>query len=204
MNQISTSRKSPIKLKSDINIKLPSISKTPIPITKKKSSTKSEIRVPQSSKNDFELELKSKHRILKSMVDVDKREFSVQDSSSLNFSFKRMSAGMKVLGKHKNNNILLKKVYQNMSPISEYSYRINDSDSVAKKKYLVSDHNSWASKHSMVQIRQESSFCEFLDGFFQCIDSKNTDHIPLNDLILPLLTYGVTTDSSFLERVNYI
>ena len=191
-----------MKLKSDTKFKLPSISKTPLPTSKKKSLTKSEIKVPQSSKNDFELELKSKHRILKSMVDVDKRNFSVQDSSSLNFSFKRMSAGMKVLGNYKNSQISLKKLYKNMSPISEHSYRINDSDSIAKKKYLVSDHNSWASKHSKAQILKESSFSEFLDKFFQCIDSNNTDNIPLNDLILPLLTYGVASDSNYLERVK--
>lgn len=197
----SKSKKVQIKHESNQDFKLPSLSKSPAPASKKNSSTKSEIRVPQSSKNDFEIELKSKHRILKSMVNVEKQNLSAQDSSSLNYSFKRMSAGMKLLGKHKNSKNILADIYENMTPANEYSYKINDTDKVAKKKYLVSDHNTWAVKHKMVQIRRESAFNEFLEEFFQCIDSSHTDQFPLNDIILPLMTYGVASDSATLERV---
>ena len=48
------------------------------------------------------------------MIHVDKDDFSNVDSSSLSYSFKRMSAGMKVLGNYGNQAALLDKVFENL------------------------------------------------------------------------------------------
>jgi hypothetical protein len=136
------------------------------------------------------------------MVDVDKSQHSITDVSSLNFSFKRMSAGMKLLGHYKNEEKLIQKVFNNLHNGNDFSFKINDSDRQAKAKYMKSLHNVWAGKRKQKQVKQETSFSEFLQGFFDCIASAEL--LKLHDMIIPLMTYGVATDSVYVERVFFI
>jgi hypothetical protein len=180
-------------------IKLPQLSKTPGPGLK--FSPGSNPKVLLTEKSDFELDLKSKHRILKSMVDVDKANSSIQDTSALNYSFKRMSAGMRVLGNYKHEDKLIKKIFDNFHSSNDYSFKVPESDRKANSKYMISKHNEWAGRRNQRQIRQESSFVEFLQNFFDCI-SKNSELLKLHDLIIPLITYGVASESVYIERVR--
>ena len=176
--------------------KLPLLSKTPGP-----RSPKNDPKIIKTEKNDFELELTTKHRILKSMIHVDKDDFSNVDSSSLSYSFKRMSAGMKVLGNYGNQAALLDKVFENLHNSKSFNYRINESQSKATKKCLASQNKSWAKKHGQVVKKTEAPFSEFLESFFDSLDEDGDESITAPSIIMPLMSYGITVNPKYLERV---
>ena len=177
--------------------KLPAISKTPAP-----GSPKNHPKVLQTEKNDFELDLNTKHRILKSMVEIDKQHSSTQDASSLSFSFKRMSAGMKLLGNYTNQETLINKVFENIHNSNTFSYKVNESQSKAKKICIDEKNNSWAKKRGKNITKIKNNFTEFLDQFFESLDENKDESLDAYDIILPMMSYGVTLDSKYLERVK--
>lgn len=189
------------KISSKISLKLsklPALSKTPAP-----KLSKPHPKLQQTERNDYELELKTKHRILRSMVDVDKSNNSYQDVSSLNYSFKRMSAGMKVLGQYKNQTGLIEKVFENLHSGNDYSQKNLSSNDAAKKKCMILDHNIWANKRNKSTRKVGSEFMNFLSELYDCFDSNSNETLKLNELVLPLVTYGVALDTKYLQRVNY-
>ena len=117
--------------------KLPLISKTPGP-----GSPQNYSKALQSEKNDFELELNTKHRILKSMLDIEKQSSSHQDTSSLGFSFKRMSAGMKIIGNYNDKADLMSKVFENLPTTNETSVKLFDTNAKATKICINTQHNT--------------------------------------------------------------
>lgn len=176
-------------------IKLPKISKTPTPVSPK---------VFQTDKSDFQLDLNIKHRILKSMFCVEKESSANQDSSSLSFSFKRMSAGLKVLGNYSDKANLIGKISENLHEGSEINYKISPSTGKATIHCLDNDSATWAKKRGKLLKSKENGFSEFLADFFDSFDEEKIESISIHDLIISLMSYGVVLQVSYIERVKNI
>jgi hypothetical protein len=175
--------------------KLPKLSKTPVP-----GLSQHHPSVRTTEKNDFELELKAKHRILKSMIYVDKQEGALQDTSSLSFSFKRMSAGMKVIGNYNNKEKLLGKVVDNLHVPSKFSVRVPGSDKIAREKVIADKYNAWAASRGKKTLQRTNSFVKFLDEFFDSMDENNTEVLVPKELVVPLVSFGVASSEVYLVR----
>lgn len=176
-------------------INLPAISKTPTPVSPK---------VFQTEKSDFQLDLNIKHRILKSMFCVEKESSANQDTSSLSFSFKRMSAGIKVLGNYSDKKNLIGKVSENLHEGSEFNYKISPNTGKAAIHCLDNESNTWAKKRGKLVKNKENGFSEFLADLFDSFDEDKIESISMHDLIISLMSYGVVLQVSYLERVKNI
>jgi hypothetical protein len=181
------------------NSKLPSLSKTPVPV-----SSKNHPKVIQTEKSDFELELGPKHRILKSMINTEKQDVSSNDTSCLNYSFKRMSAGMKVIGNYSNKLSHIKKIFENLHTANEPSFKINDSINTANKKCMERDYNIWAKKRAKKALDVNKLFNQFLKRLFECLDENQDDLVSANVLVIQLLSYGIAQSPKYIEKVKNI
>ena len=76
------------------------------------------------------------------MLDIEKQSSSHQDTSSLGFSFKRMSAGMKIIGNYNDKADLMSKVFENLPTTNETSVKLFDTNAKATKICINTQHNT--------------------------------------------------------------
>ena len=93
------------------------------------------------AKKQYKLDLNFDHNILRAMASADKEQEALKDNSSLNHGFKRMSAGMKILGNYQGNmNELVYTVKEHIKPFTTKKIPEKLRNTVAaQNKWIIND-----------------------------------------------------------------
>lgn len=182
------------EIKKKGKIILPGI-KTPL----KKRITETE----SLAKNQHTLKLNNDHLILRSIIAVEKEEASLQDESSFNRSFKRISAAIKLVGKgHENRSLELRRFSNNLVPIQnkKLAGRYKSID-IAQGKWWIGETAMWLNKKGRhLSLHLSKNFLKFLRELFEALDEDKNGILTADEFIIPLLSYGITTEPLYIER----
>lgn len=154
-------------------------------------------------KNQNSIQLTNKHSILRSFVTVDKQDASLRDDSSLNRSFKRLSAAICLLRPNVQDPLSLKaKILDSMLPIKQLKIRSKcRSVDLAQEHWRQDENIKWAEKIGKKDKKRKNlEFQGFLNELFDALDEDRDGKLSPDELILPLLAYGITNDPSCVEK----
>ena len=152
-------------------------------------------------KNQKSIQLSNKHSILRSFVKVDREEASLRDDSSLNRSFKRMSAALRLIGPTTKDTAKLESTIVNsLIPIKHAKIRSKcRSVDLAQYKWVEEETSLWKNKRSSPKSTNKD-FQFFLKQLFEVLDEDHSECLTADEFILPLLSYGITSDPKFIEK----
>lgn len=170
-------------------------------ITKKRNSNSLEI-----AKNQYKLDLNMDHNILRSMAIADKEQEALKDNSSLLHGFKRMSAGMKVLGNYHDQPDLLYTIKEHILPLQNRKIQEKLRNvPAAQNRCLTTERSKWIKGKGMAPSFNDSKvFIEFLRQLFDALDEDESRKLTADELIFPLLAYGLCPDAYYIETVKFM
>ncbi|OMJ77212.1 hypothetical protein SteCoe_23249 [Stentor coeruleus] len=151
-------------------------------------------------KTQYKLELGMDHNILRAMAFADKQAEALKDNSSLTHGFKRMSAGMRILGDYHAKDSLLGMIKEHIQPLkSKVNGKLRNS-MMSQNKWISTDRNRWIKTRGLeVSFHESASFLQFLRDLFDALDEDESGRLSADELILPLLAYGLCPDSYYFE-----
>ena len=155
------------------------------------------------AKNQYILQLQNHHSILRSIISVDREEGSLRDDTSLNRSFNRISAGIKLVGKgSEDKQREIKRFSENLLPIAEKNIRKKCRNfSLALEDVLSDSTSRWVSKKGItVAGKLSKGFISFLRELFDTLDEDHSGFLTVDEFIIPLLCYGITIDAKYIEK----
>ena len=179
---------------------LSTISQTP---QSKQLSKKRNSNSLEASKNQYKLDLNIDHNILRAMTIADKELEALKDNSSLFHGFKRLSAGMKLLGDYQDRPELINTIQEHMLPVNtkKAQERLKDA-SAAQSRWINTERTKWIKSRGLEpQFNDSKGFIEFLRQLFDALDEDESGKITADELILPLLAYGLCPDAYYIESV---
>ncbi|CAG9319645.1 unnamed protein product [Blepharisma stoltei] len=157
-------------------------------------------------KKQNKLKLNASHHMIRAMVSVEDEKEAIKDKSAFSKSFKRMSAGMKIIiGIKAKKQNLLNQVTENLQPVFEKSKAVNSFPNNSDRKWNENNRDAWIKKHGLEAINNDSKdFAEFLKQLFEALDHENIGFINLTDVIAALLALGISRDISYIEKALMI
>lgn len=171
-----------------------------IPLINRKLNSKS----IDIEKNQYKLELGRDHNILRAMAFADKQAEALKDNSSLTHGFKRMSAGMRILGDFQAKDSLLGMVKEHIQPLKSKVKGKLRNTMISQNKWISTDRNRWIKTRGLeVSFHESASFLQFLRDLFDALDEDESGQLSADELILPLLAYGLCPDSYYFETVFF-
>lgn len=183
--------------------------KSSLPITSRyqKSEAKDQIsakpRLPnlELTKKQHKLKLNTSHEMIRAMVSLEDEQDALKDKSNFAKSFKRMSAGMKIL-EGSNKEKCLGIVAENIGLYDEKNLKeVSPAIKRPEVKWNTNSTGMWMRKHGLEgNYNGSSGFLEFLKSFFDALDEDNTGIISSSELIVPLLSLGLSNDASYIEK----
>jgi hypothetical protein len=182
----------------------PDLSPKILPIKETRQSKKSSSI--EATKNQFKLDLTVNHNILRAMAFANDEQEALKDNSSLSHGFKRMSAGMNVLRDSDRRPSLISTVMEHIQPLKSKEVKGALTDlSAARHKWIGDRRRQWIKARGMDSSHNESrAFVEFLKNLYGALDEDRSGKLSANDVVLPLLAYGLCPDSYYIEAVNHI
>lgn len=154
-------------------------------------------------KNQNYIKLSNKHSILRSFITVDKQDASLRDDTTLNRSFKRLSAAITLLRPTvQYPNELKAKITDTLLPIKHMKLRSKcRSVELAQNEWRTEENQIWAIKQGKTTKKKLNlNFQKFLCDLFEALDEDNNGKLSSDEFILPLLSYGVTNEPKYIEK----
>jgi hypothetical protein len=153
------------------------------------------------TKKQHKLKLNTSHEMIRAMVSLENEQDALKDKSNFAKSFKRMSAGIKYLtGTNKEKCLSI--VAENIGLYDEKNLKeITPSIKHPEAKWATNSASMWMKKHGNEPNSGESRvFLSFLKQFFDALDESASGSLTANEVIVPLLSLGLTSDSVYIER----
>ena len=153
------------------------------------------------TKKQHKLKLNTSHEMIRAMVSLENEQDALKDKSNFAKSFKRMSAGIKYLsGTNKEKCLTI--VAENIGLYDEKNFKeITPTIKHPEAKWASNSASMWMKKHGNEATSGESRvFLSFLKQFFEALDENASGSLTANEVIVPLLSLGLTTDSVYIER----
>ena len=140
------------------------------------------------------------------MAIADKELEALKDNSSHLHGFKRLSAGMKLLGGCRDKSELIYEIQEHMLPFKTKKVQEKLMDlAAAQKKCINTERDRWIKARGMEpQFNDSKGFIEFLRQLFDALDEDESGKLTADELIFPLLAYGLCPDAYYIESVRYI
>lgn len=153
------------------------------------------------TKKQHKLKLNTSHEMIRAMVSLEGEQDALKDKSNFAKSFKRMSAGIKYLSGN-NKEKCLDIVAENIGLYDEKN--LNEISPPIKNpgaKWASNSTSMWMKKHGNDSVSGESRvFLTFLKNFFDALDENASGSLTANELIVPLLSLGLSSDSIYVEK----
>jgi hypothetical protein len=154
-------------------------------------------------KNQYKLQLNNDHHLLKSILVAEQEESSLKDETSLNKSFKRISAALSIA--RKDSKYELDNIFQLKSNIiPRENYRIKEKrvslDSAMIKWNTEENARLISKKNPQNSIKTSKDFCDFLKELFEVLDEDQSGKLTPDEFIVPLLSYGIATNPLYIEK----
>ena len=183
--------------KSKILQSNPSFSQKPT----KLSLPKPKVQNMELTKKQHKLKLNTSHQVIRAMVSLEDEQNALRDKSNFAKSFKRMSAGIKVLeGSRKAG--LLNIIAENIGIYDEK--RLKEVIPSIKRpgvKLTSNSANVWMKKRGLeMSSNGLKTFLNFLKNFFRSLNESSNGTLSPNDLIIPLLSLGLSNDAVYIEK----
>ena len=182
------------KFRNISNIHLPKLSQSPV---------KRRLDDESLAKNQYIIRLTNDHSILRSIVAADKAETALRDDSSLHRSFKRTSAAIKLISKGKEDKALeFQHFTDNLFDIKEKRLRdrCKSLDAAANKVWAEASAMWINKKGARVSLNNARNFRKFLKELFDALDEDKNNVLTVDEFVIPLLSYGITTDPLYMEK----
>lgn len=153
------------------------------------------------NKKQHSLKLNTSHQMIRAMVSLENEQDDLRDKSNFAKSFKRMSAGIKSL-ESPNKQKYLDTVLENISCYDEKGLK-TIAPVIKNPDIKVTDAAAdiWMKKHGLeINNTESKSFTSFLKSFFDVLSNDLTGLATANDLIIPLLSLGLSNDAKHIEK----
>ncbi|OMJ82242.1 hypothetical protein SteCoe_17082 [Stentor coeruleus] len=153
------------------------------------------------TKKQHKLKLNTSHEMIRAMVSLEDEQDALRDKSNFAKSFKRMSAGMKLL-EGSNQDKLLGIVAENIGLYDEKNLKeVTPAIKRPEVKWSNNSTSMWMKKHGFEgNYNGSNSFIKFLKNFFIALDENATGVISSSEFIVPLLSLGLSNDATYIEK----
>ena len=153
------------------------------------------------TKKQNKLKLNTNHHVIRAMVSLEDQQDALIDKSNFAKSFKRMTAGMKIL-EGMNTERSMDIVAENTMVFDEKHLReVAPMIKRPEVRWVSSSTNMWMKKRGLeLNSTGTVDFMKFLKKFFMAIDENEKGVITPNDIIIPLLSLGLSNDASYIEK----
>lgn len=167
----------------------------------KPENPKSRLPNLELTKKQHKLKLNTSHEMIRAMVSLEGEQDALKDKSNFAKSFKRMSAGIKCLS-GTNKEKCLDVVAENINLYDEKNLKeVTPPIKNPEAKWSSNSTSMWMKRHGNDSVSGESrAFLMFLKNFFDALDENATGSLTANELIVPLLSLGLSNDSIYIER----
>lgn len=180
-----------------------------VPVTSKAVKTKQKDqfaikpRLPnlELTKKQHKLKLNTSHEMIRAMVSLEDEQDALKDKSNFAKSFKRMSAGMKLL-EGSNKDKFLGIVAENIGLYDEKNLKeVTPAIKRPEVKWSNNSTSMWMKKHGLEgNYNGSNGFMKFLKNFFIALDENAAGFISSSELIVPLLSLGLSNDATYIEK----
>lgn len=153
------------------------------------------------TKKQHKLKLNTSHQMIRAMVSLEDEQEALKDKSNFAKSFKRMTAGMKII-EGLSSEKALDSIAENVRVFDEKNLR-EVVPSIKRPDVSWSNNSTsmWMKKrgfegNSTGTIR----FTQFLKNFFKVLDENSNGFISPNEIIIPLLSLGLSNKAQYIEN----
>jgi hypothetical protein len=156
-------------------------------------------------KNQYKLDLSIDHNILRAMAHADKEQEALKDNSCLNHGFKRMSAGMRLLRSIAPRPDPIHQIEEHLAPFKSKKAEARLRDAVlSQHKWVRTERERWVRSRGVEPAVQGSkAFKNFLRQLFLALDEDDSGRLSVDELVFPLLAFGLCPEARYVETVDF-
>lgn len=156
-------------------------------------------------KNQYKLDLTIDHNILRAMAHADKEQEALRDNSSLTHGFKRISAGMQLLRTANYTPArTICAIRDHLAPFKSKKAEGKLRNTLAsQQKWIRTDREKWIKNRGLeTSIHDSRGFSLFLRQLFTALDEDESNRLTVDEIVFPLLAFGLYPDSYYIETVK--
>lgn len=161
----------------------------------------------ETIKNQYKLDLSMEHNILRAMAHADKEQEALRDNSSLTHGFKRISAGMQLLRTTQfAPTETISTIQDHLAPFkSEKAEGRLRNTLASQQKWLRTDREKWIKNRGLESTLHDSrGFTLFLRQLFTALDEDNNNKLSVDEIVFPMLAFGLYPEAYYIETVRLI
>lgn len=161
----------------------------------------------ETVKNQYKLDLTMEHNIIRAMARADKEQEALRDNSSLTHGFKRISAGMQLLRTTQfAPTETISTIQDHLAPFkSEKAEGRLRNTLASQQKWLRTDREKWIKSRGLEStIHDSRGFTLFLRQLFSSLDEDGSNKLTVDEIIFPMLAFGLYPDAYYIETVRSI
>ena len=156
-------------------------------------------------KNQYKLDLTIDHNIIRAMAHADKEQEALRDNSSLTHGFKRISAGMQLLRTANYTPAsTITAINDHLAPFRSKKAEGKLRNTLAsQQKWIRTDREKWIKNRGLeTSVHDSRGFSLFLRELFTALDEDESNKLTVDEIVFPLLAFGLFPESYYIESVK--